>query len=245
MRLMVSILALAFSAAAALAGAPASPPAAAGASPPAAAGAGKTNANPCKDEVAAALKKLRSASWFRLTTSMITEKGPVTMEVDYVLPDRMRQKVTEEVTLDSSEVILVGEKAWGNEGQGWVALPQDITGELRAVMQENVVEQQEDVGNYSCKGRTQFEGRDVISYKLEDEPAKDSTAPKNETYRMFYVDATTGLPVSNALLAPGRETKPLFKASYSFPVDIKIDPPQNVIQEPAAAPGLPDAPPKN
>lgn len=241
MRVTASILVLALSATGGLAQAPAEAPT----PPPAAQDAGKANANPCKDEVAAALKKLRSASWFRLTTSMITEKGPVTMEVDYLLPDRMHQKVTETVTQKSSEVIMVGEKAWGNEGSGWIILPQDITGELRAQMQQNVVEQQEDVGNYSCKGRTQFEGKDVISYKLEDEPAKDSTAPRNETYRMFYVDPTTGLPVSNALLAPGRETKPLFKASYSFPVDIKVEPPQNVIQEPETPPASPETAPKN
>jgi hypothetical protein len=167
---------------------------------------------------------------------MITEKGPSAMVVDYVLPDKMHQKVTESLTNTTSEVILIGDKAWANQGAGWMELPSDIMNSLRAQMYDHVVQEQTDIGNYSCKGKVQAEGRDALSYKLEDEPAKDSTAPKNETYRMFYVDAVTGLPVSNALLAPGREKTPLFKATYSFPIDIQILPPKDVIKPPAEQP---------
>ncbi len=204
--------------------------------PGAPAGAAKKNANPCRDEVASALQKLRKASWFRMATSMITENGPVAMEVDYVLPDKMHQKVTTVVTKQSSEVVLIGDTAWGNEGKGWQELPTGLTQQLKAQLYESVVEHQEDVGNYSCKGKAQLEGREVLSYKLEDEPAKDSTAPKNDTFRMFYVDATTGMPVSNALLAPGRETKPMFKTSYSYPVEIKIEAPKDVVKDTGAGP---------
>jgi hypothetical protein len=196
----------------------------------------KENANPCRDEVAAALSKLRKSSWFRMTTTMITEKGPSAMVVDYVLPDKMYQKVTETLTNKSSEVILIGEKAWANQGAGWMALPSEIMNTLRSQMYENVIQEQTDIGNYSCKGKVQAEGRDALSYKLEDEPAKDSTAPKNETYRMFYVDPVTGLPVGNALIAPGREQTPLFKATYSFPMDLQILPPKDVIKPPAEQP---------
>ncbi len=191
------------------------------------------NANPCRDEVAAALSKLRKSSWFQMTTNMITEQGPTVMEIDYVLPDKMRQKVTQTLTQTSSEVVLVGEKAWGNQGAGWQELPNDITQTLRSQMYENVVQQQTDVGNYSCKGRVTVEGREAMSYRLEGELAKDETTPRNQAFRMFYVDAVTGLPVSNALLAPGREKTPLFKATYSYPLDLKIEPPKDV--KPAAA----------
>jgi hypothetical protein len=176
---------------------------------------------------------LRKSSWFHMATNMITENGPTTMEVDYVLPDKMHQKVTQTLTKTTSEVILVGEKAWGNQGEGWIELPNDITQTLRSQMYDNVIQEQTDVGEYACKGKVQVEGRDALSYKLEEEPTKDSTAPKNEAYRMFFVDATTGLPVGNALLAPGREKSPLFKATYSFPLDMKIEPPKDV--KPVAA----------
>lgn len=196
----------------------------------------KDNSNPCREEVATALKKLRSASWFRMVTSMITEKGPVSMDIAYVLPDKMHQKVTEALTKQTSEIVLVGNEAWGNDGKGWQVLPQDLTQQLKSQLYDNVIAEQTDVGNYSCKGKVQIEGRDVLAYKLEDEPARESTAPKNETFRMFYVDATTGMPVSNALLAPGRENTPMFKASYSYPVEIRIEAPKDVVSAPEIAP---------
>lgn len=192
----------------------------------------KENANPCREEVAQALQKLRKSSWFRMTTSMITENGPTSMQVDYVLPDKMHQKVSVPATQQTSEMILVGEQGWSkNNTEPWKALPHEIVQDLKTQLYQTVIEQQTDVGNYSCKGRTQFDGKEVLSYKLEDEPSKDSTAPRNEAFRMFYVDAVTGLPVSNALIVPGRETKPLFKASYAFPVDITIEAPKDVAAE--------------
>ncbi|MGQ0456168.1 MAG: hypothetical protein ACT4OU_03795 [Hyphomicrobium sp.] len=202
--------------------------AATAAAQPAPPAAPKDNANPCRDEVASALQKLRKSSWFRMTTTMITEQGPTAMEVDYILPDKMHQKVEITVSNHKSEMILVGDEGWSKSGEAdWTPLPAATVSDLQTQMQHSVLDEQTDVGNYSCKGRTQFEGREVLSYKLEDAPAKDSTSPKNETFRMFYVDATTGLPVSNALLAPGRETKPLFKAVYAFPLDMKIEPPKS------------------
>lgn len=244
--LVISTAAVLVSASAALAQAP-SPPLellpGAGGQPQ------KQNANPCRDEVATALKKLRSASWFRMTTNMITETGPMAMEIDYVLPDKMHQKVTQTLTNQKSEIILVGDNAWSKNGEVWQDLPNELTQQLKSQMYQNVVEQQDDVGNYSCKGRVQVSGRDALSYKLEDEPNKES-AVKNETYRMFYVDAVTGLPLSNALLAPGREKAPLFKAEYTYPIDMKIEKPANVAPAaetpPAAAPAASpsSAPPK-
>ncbi len=194
----------------------------------------KLNANPCRDEVAAALQKLRKTSWFRMETAMITETGPTKMQVDYVLPDKMHQRVSTASGGGSTEVVLIGDQAWGNEGKGWQALSTDLTQQLKAQMYENVVEQQAEVGNYSCKGKTQFDGRDVLSYKLETEIGKDESKALNEAFRMFYVDATTGMPVSIALLAPGRETKPLFKTSYSYPLDIRIEAPKDVMKDGAA-----------
>lgn len=212
------------------------PPAGAPAGAPGESADGKANANPCRDEVSAALKKLRATSWFRMNTTMITETGPVAMEIDYVLPDRMHQKVTQKLANTASEIILVGDKAWGSDGKGWAPLSGELTSQLKAQLYENVIEEQKDVGNYACKGRAQFEGRDALSYKLEDEPAKDSTAPRNSTFRMFYVDALTGMPLGNALLVPGREQAPLFKATYAYPIDMKIEPPKDVMPPPAAAP---------
>ena len=203
----------------------------------------KPNANPCSDEVSAALQKLRKSSWFRMDSNMLTENGPTTMQVDYVLPDRMHQKITNKLTQKTSEVILVGNGAWSRQGEGaWSPLKADVAEELKNQMADSVLKEQTDVGAYTCKGRTKFEGHDVFSYKLENEPEKGSTADKNQTFRMFYVDALTGLPVSNALLVPGHEQKPIFKTTYSFPLDLKIDPPKDVAPAAAQAPATPASP---
>jgi hypothetical protein len=201
----------------------------------------KPNANPCSDEVSAALQKLRKSSWFRMDTQMITENGPMSMQVDYVMPDRMHQTVTQKLTNQTSELILVGNSAWANQKGSWQPVPQQVADQLREQMDDTVVKQQTDVGSYSCKGRVQIGGRDMLAYKLETEPEKGSSSPQNQAFRMFYVDAMTGLPASNALLAPGHEDKPIFKTTYSFPIDMKIDPPKDISAAPAAEPAKPAA----
>lgn len=206
--------------------------------------------NPCRDQVAAALSKLRKSSWFRMTTQMLSEQGPMSMVVDYVLPDRMHQTLTRKLNGESSEVILVGMHAWANQGKGWTSLPYNIANDLRAQMYDNVIAEQADVGEYTCVGKATVDGREALSYKLVEAPDPEAKTPRNEAYRMFYVDAMTGLPVSTEILAPGREKAPIFKAVYSYPLDIKIDPPKGVINPgdkapekggPAAAPPAPAA----
>lgn len=199
----------------------------------------KKNANPCREEVSAALQKLRNSSWFRMETTMITESGLTNMSVDYVLPDRMHQKVNVVGQPGTQEVILVGKEAWSNEGDGWRTLPKDIVDQLVVQLQDNVVAQQTDVGNYSCKGRTKLDGKDVMSYKLEDEPPENAPGSKNEAFRIFYVDVMTGLPIRNAIVTPGREDKPIFKTSYSFPIDLKVEAPKDA--KPLEAAGTPPA----
>ena len=234
-RLLISVLTVAVSGSLAI-----SMAWAADAPPPPSAGKGKENANPCRDEVSAALQKLRKSSWFRMESNMLTENGPTEMAVDYILPDKMHQVTTVVTTKQTVELILIGKQAWQKEGKGWEAVPEELTQQYVAQMQENVVDQQADVGNYSCKGRMKVEGREVMAYKLEDDPAKGAEGPKNEAFRMFYVDATTGLPVGNELVTPGREGKPFFRTSYSFPIDLKVEQPKDVMATPAAV-AQPDA----
>jgi len=192
--------------------------------------------NPCSQEVAASLQKLRKSSWFRMVSNMITENGPSTMEVDYILPDRMHQKVTNTTAKTSSEIILIGREAWSRRGEGsWMPLPANVAGQLQTQVEESVLAEQKDIGSYTCNGKTNVDGHDVMSYKLESQPAKGETF-KNQTYRVFYVDAMTGLPYSNALLVPGRDDKPIFKTTYAFPLDLKIEAPKDVAAPAPAAP---------
>jgi hypothetical protein len=199
----------------------------------------KPNANPCREEVSAALQKLRKSSWFRMDTQMITENGPTSMQIDYVLPDRMHQTVTLKLSNQTTELVLVGDHAWAKQDGGWRPVPQQVAAQLREQMDNTVVRQQTDIGDYSCKGRAQVDGRDVLSYKLETEQEKGSTATASQTFRMFYVDAMTGLPASNALLVPGHENKPIFKTIYSFPIDLKIEAPKGILPDKSPAPMQP------
>ncbi len=200
----------------------------------------KPNANPCSDEVSAALQKLRKSSWFRMDTYMITENGPTSMQIDYVLPDRMHQTVTLKLTNQTTELILVGDHAWSKQEGGWRPIPQPVAAQLRGQMDDAVVKQQTDIGSYACKGRTQVDGRDVVSYKLDSEQEKGSTAAVSQTFRMFYVDALTGLPAGNVLLVPGHEDKPIFKTTYSFPIDLQIEPPKGILPDKAPEPAPTD-----
>ena len=131
---------------------------------------------------------------------MLTENGPTSMQIDYVLPDRMHQKVTVELTNKTSEVILVGNMAWSRQDKGsWHA----AQSRRRRSIQEPDAGLRRDAADrrrcYACKGRTKFDGRDVLSYKLENEPEKGSTADKSGFPHVLR-RRLTGLPVSNALL---------------------------------------------
>lgn len=202
----------------------------------------KKEPNPCADEVAASLQKLRKSSWFRMNTHMITENGPTQMLIDYILPDRMHQTVTVHTTGRKSEVILVGGEAWSKQGDGaWAPLPSKLIDALKEQMRDTVLQEQTDVGNYKCQGRTQVEGKDVFSYKLDSEVSKQGER-QNDTFRMFYVDAVTGLPATAALMVPGREQKPIFKTDYSYPLDLSIEPPKDVVKPTAAPPAAAPAP---
>lgn len=105
---------------------------------------------------------------------------------------------------------------------------------------KNVVEQQKNVGNYICKGRTKFDGHEVFSYKLDTETEKGSSLdPKQQPYRMFYIDAMTGLPSGNVLLVPGHDEKPIFSTTYTYPADVKIEPPKDIAESaPPVTPSL-------
>ena len=49
----------------------------------------------CKGEVDQAFSKLRGSKNFRLETKIVNEQqGSLTMTVDYILPDRMHQRVS-------------------------------------------------------------------------------------------------------------------------------------------------------
>lgn len=190
----------------------------------------------CKDEVASALERQRKTSGFRMQTTMISEQGPVDMTVDYLLPDRMRQVVKSAIDPVPVETVLVGNQAWSHrEGGPWAPLNPKLTNDLVTQLEQNLGEDPGKLGDFECLGKKPVDGQDMLAYQGENEPAKElgkeePPRPPNRPVRIIYVDSITGLPMRSIYARANKLEKPIFEATYSYPADIKIEPPKAASQ---------------
>ncbi len=194
----------------------------------------------CKEEVLAALDKQRKAKGFRMETTMVSEQGPVKMTVEYMPPDRMRQVVTVVVNPAPVESILVGGKAWIKDGDAWKELAPDITTEMVNQLDETLGEDRGTIGTVACLGSTAIDNLELMAYRVENDaqvgPVDRSADAKERTaaaladearpLRMFYIDPKTGLPMRSVFARANKLDKPIFKATYTYPSDLKIEPPK-------------------
>ena len=194
----------------------------------------------CKEEVLAALDKQRKASGFRMETNMVSEQGPVKMTVEYMPPDRMRQIVTVAVNPAPVESILVGGKAWIKDGDAWKELAPDITGEMVNQLDETLGDDRGTIGTVACLGSTAIDSLELMAYRVENdaqvgpedrspdakEKARAALADEARPLRMFYIDPKTGLPMRSVFARANKLDKPIFKATYTYPPDIKIEAPK-------------------
>ena len=193
----------------------------------------------CKDEVLSALDKQRKAAAFRMETNMISENGPVKMTVEYLPPGRMRQVVSIAVDPKPVESILVAGKAWSKEGDTWTPLAEDVAKDMAAQLNETFGDDSGTIGTVACLGSTAIEGQELIAYRVENdaqigpvdksadaaEKARAALADEGRPLRMFYVDPKTGLPMRSVFARANKLDKPIFKAVYTYPADIKIEAP--------------------
>lgn len=184
----------------------------------------------CSKEMGTALENQRKSGAFRMDVFMIAEQGPVKMTVDYQLPDRMRQVVTMVLDPKPIETILVGSKAWSNQGAGWTAVSDEITRDLIEQVRQSVADKPEDIGRWECLGKLTVEGVELNGYQGGETGPVDlspdaSKKPKNEAVRIVYVDPATGLPARSIFARPDKMDRPIFKAVYTYPKDLKIEPP--------------------
>ncbi len=189
-----------------------------------------TAASECAKEMGLALENQRKSGAFRMDVFMISEQGPVKMTVDYLLPDRMRQVVTPVLDPKPVETVLVGTKAWSNQGSGWSVMSDEITRDLIEQVKQTVAEAPESVGRWECLGKLTVDGTEVNGYQGGEAGPVDLSPgakekPKNEAVRIVYVDARTGLPLRSIFARPDKLDRPIFKATYSYPKDLRIDPP--------------------
>lgn len=184
----------------------------------------------CTDEVAAALERQRKSSAYRTTTSTVTEKGPVTMTVDYILPDRMHQTVKAMLEPGEVERILIGGQAWIKvPGAKWERLPQAAMNELRDQMRDNIVDAPARLAAYECLGKVTVDNEELIGYRLDDRTVlptgKKIAPPEGTPERVLYVHPITGLPVREIAAPRGRPEKPFHKTIFTYSQDITIDAP--------------------
>jgi len=181
----------------------------------------------CKGDVNAAFEKLRSSKSFRMKTTIANEQGSLKMSVDYVLPDRMHQKVTLGGGSGQVELIVIGTKAWSNNGQGWAEMPATFAEHVADQIKQSVASPTQSDNDFVCLGDTDFEGKAYTAYRTTlAAPTPQGQSPATGTnFQTVYVDKATGLPERNIVTADLASEKRLFDGTFSFLPSISIEPP--------------------
>jgi hypothetical protein len=187
----------------------------------------------CTTEVNDAFAKLRKSAAFRMETKITNPQGTLTMSNDYVLPDRMHQTVSMGGDgPQAMQMILVGGKAWSNQGDaGWAEVPEKFATTIAKQMKDTVVEPPKDESQFECLGDVSFEGKTYAAYRTKRAPgaAGAATAPaaaEAANVQTVYVDKALGVPVRNIVTPVSDPNKRLFDGTFSLRAGLKIDPPK-------------------
>lgn len=170
----------------------------------------------CKEAVAAAFIKQRTSRAFSMDAQIKAENGPVRITVEYIPPDRMRQTIIAPGQTPL-ETVLVGTRAWSQQGGRWEELMPAIAQTIIAQVRDAVVEPPKDVGNFECLDKATIDGKEYLAYRSIEKK------PDASVHRKVYVDPQTGLPAINIVAEdkPGGEV--LFNGVYAYPTDLVID----------------------
>jgi hypothetical protein len=186
----------------------------------------------CTKEVDDAFAKLRSSAAFRMETKITNEQGTLTMRNDYVLPDRMHQRVSlSNVGPGTMEMILIGDHAWSNQSGGWAPLPPEFVAKIAKQMKETVVEPPKDESQYTCLGDVTFEGKTYAAFATKRPGAKSAPAVSAQpasaspNVQTVYVDKATGLPVRNIVTSEKDPAKRLLDGTFTLRDGLKIEAP--------------------
>ena len=71
-----------------------------------------------------------------------------------------------------------------------------------------------------------YQGENEDPEEKKDAAAKNQPKAPDRPVRIIYVDPTTGLPLRSVFARANKMDKPIFEATYSYPVDIKVEPPK-------------------
>jgi hypothetical protein len=189
----------------------------------------------CTSEVNDAFAKLRKAAAFSMETKITNEQGTLTMSNDYVLPDRMHQRVSMSTGGPGTmEMILIGAKAWSNQGAGWAEVPEKFAATIAKQMKETVVDPPKDGSEFICLGDVAFEGKTYAAYQAKRPAGKDAVAQGDTAkgtdaagnVQTVYVDKATGLPARNIVTPEKDPEKRLFDGTFALRDGLKIEEPK-------------------
>jgi len=202
----------------------------------------------CREEVVAAFERLRTSDrpYRKETVIVVSDQQTYHAIAEFLPPDRMREISNNGVPgYGTVEVIRVGPRAWSNE-RGWrewdPGLAQEIYGAGmdfsalpdRAVPADTAFE---------CLGRVEFKGTAHVGYRAR--PNKviariSISAPLSEQdqrelvskleqmpqeWRTVFLDWQSKLPAHDLVAQENQLDNPRYKVQYTYPDDIKIEPP--------------------
>lgn len=179
----------------------------------------------CREQVADAFIKQRSSRAFSMVADLKGESGPVQISVEYVPPDRMRQKITAPNQPAVLETVLVGKRAWSRQGAAWEELAPAIAYTIIAQVRDAVVEPPKDVGEFACIDKATIDGKEYLAYRSVEKGGADARGSEvsRPVHRTIYVDPETGLPAINIVVEDKPDAVPLFRGVYAYPTDIEIE----------------------
>jgi hypothetical protein len=187
----------------------------------------------CTSEVNDAFAKLRKSAAFRMETTITNPQGTLTMSNDYVLPDRMHQTVSMSAGgPQKMEMILIGGKAWSNQGDaGWAEVPEKFASTIAKQMKDTVADPPKDESRYECLGDVTFEGKTYAAYRTTrpSGKAEGGAAPSPDAaanVQTVYIDKALGVPVRNIVTSQAEPDKRLFDGTFSLRDGLKIEPPK-------------------
>lgn len=186
--------------------------------------AGTAAAEDCRAAVEQAFAKQRQQKGFRFVAEMPAPEGATRMTIDYVLPDRMHQKVEAPGQPAPVETIAIGRWAWGTQGGGWEELQPHFAQSIVAHVSETLVAPPQLTAAFACLGNVKRDGADLVGYR-SGTPQDAAAEGGKPLARTIYVDPATGLPVRNVVEHVDGSGAPVFDGRYTYPADMKIDAP--------------------
>jgi hypothetical protein len=187
----------------------------------------------CTADVNEAFARLRKTGAFSMETKISNEQGTLTMSNDYVLPDRMHQRVSLSTGGGTMEMILIGDRAWSNHGQGWVPLPPEFAVKVAKQMKETVAEPPKDESSFTCLGEVELEGKKFLAFQAARSageagaPGAAAPSPDAPNVQTVYLDKESGLPVRNIVTSKSDPKTRLFDGTFTLRKDLKIEAPNS------------------